>query len=65
MEELILEIKRIKDVQFDSCYETNCIKCNKKIELWWNGGELDFKNCCGLHYSLAHTKLDFVIEEDN
>jgi len=58
------EIKRIEDIDFTgSTYKTNCVKCGREIELYFNGGELDVAWCCGYEYELEHTQIDFVIRK--
>jgi len=32
--------------------------------LWFNGGELDSKSCCGYEFYLEHTEIDFVIMQE-
>jgi hypothetical protein len=56
------EIKRIKDVPFE-VYETKCLVCGKSIDLYWNGGELDYTECCGHRYELEHVQIDFVVNK--
>lgn len=56
---------RIHDVmKNESSFQTTCLSCHKKIELWWNGGELDTAQCCGYTYELEHGPLDFVVTRD-
>lgn len=52
------EVKRIED--FESG-KFNCIKCNKEMTFWFNGGELDENECCGLTYSTEVTSIDLVV----
>jgi hypothetical protein len=39
-----------------------CRGCGREISLYFNGGELDHRGCCGYSYSLEHVRIDFVIE---
>lgn len=54
------EIKRIENWS-DGTIE--CLKCKKPIRLWWNGGELDQKECCGLMYRTEEVQVDLVISK--
>ena len=54
------EIERIEDVG-RSLFTTPCRGCSKEITLYFNGGELDEKTCCGFVYELQHVQIDFVI----
>lgn len=48
----------------DVGHETHCSKCygcGRDIVLWFNGGELDSRECCGYSYSLEHVRIDFVV----
>lgn len=66
MSPLTKEIKRVKDITFDTySYLTNCIECGREIELKEYGGELDYTECCGLTYSLRTEQVDFVISKDD
>lgn len=38
-----------------------CRGCGKVIELWFNGGELDTKACCGYVYSLSHGPIYLTV----
>lgn len=35
--------------------------CGQSLDLFWNGGELDVQEHCGLQYALEHRAVDFVI----
>lgn len=60
-----MEIRREEDIKFNgNVFSTKCIKCGKEIELWFNGGELDERQCCGLMYSTEINKIDLVIEKE-
>lgn len=41
-----------------------CVRCQNTISLFYNGGELDLKHCCGLTYRLEHQRTDLVVYED-
>lgn len=55
-----LEIKRIEN--WDSG-DIECLKCGKKITLYFNGGELDGRECCGFVYETEHVQIDLVISK--
>jgi hypothetical protein len=57
----IVEIKRIEN--FESG-DTNCIKCGKVLHLWFNGGELDSVECCGLQYKTEAQQIDLVVYDN-
>ena len=56
------EIHRENDVAVDPVFRTNCLTCGEVVDLWYNGGELDWKECCGLFYRLEAPKINFVVE---
>lgn len=58
-----VEVKRIKNIPIGEYFKTNCVECGKSIELYFNGGELDYVNCCGYDYSLEHVQIDFIVEK--
>jgi hypothetical protein len=41
-----------------------CRGCGKIIELWFNGGELDYKKCCGYWYALEHGPIYLIVQDD-
>lgn len=44
-------------------YRFTCLRCGKPVTLWWNGGELDNKQCsCGVGYSGQHVTTVIVAE---
>lgn len=55
------EIKRIAD--FESG-DIDCILCGKTLRLYFNGGELDRKECCGLVYQTEYARIDLVISDE-
>jgi hypothetical protein len=55
------EVYRLQD--FDAG-PIRCVKCKRRLMMWWNAGRLDFKSCCGLIYRQEHVKTDLVIYED-
>ena len=59
------ELKRINDVVVNFLYRTTCLRCGKAIKLWFNGGELDQRECCGLFYRLQSDRIDFVVHDGN
>ena len=52
------EIKRIENWESG---EIDCLKCGKSIRLMFNGGELDYSECCGLVYKQKHRQIDLVV----
>lgn len=58
--ETTIEVQRVEG--FDSG-TIACLRCGKRIDLFFNGGELDRKACCGLVYRTEHVRIDLVIEE--
>ena len=55
------EIYRLKDWRKG---ELPCLRCGKAVMLWWNGGELDHTECCGLWYETEHVRVDLVVSEN-
>jgi hypothetical protein len=43
--------------------EIKCIKCGARIVLWYNGGELDWKDCCGVRYRGESKGYQIIAEE--
>lgn len=56
------EVGRIKDFQSG---DVSCTRCGKTLTLYYNGGELDEKHCCGLTYRTETQGIDLVIYEDD
>jgi hypothetical protein len=54
------EVARVEN--FDSG-ATNCIRCGKALYLFFNGGELDSVECCGLTYCTEVQQTDLVVYE--
>ena len=54
------EIKRIENF---SEGDFACIRCGKVMHFFWNGGELDWRTCCGLSYITEHVRVDLVVRE--
>lgn len=40
---------------------TACLGCGRLIHLYFNGGELDGRACCGYEYRLEHVRIDLVV----
>jgi hypothetical protein len=60
------EIERIKDVhKVESTVAVDCKGCGRRIELHFNGGELDSKRCCGYDYSTEYNRINLVISEED
>lgn len=55
------ELERIENP--DIPYKGVCRKCGKPFTLWFNGGELDEKRCCGITYALEHGDIFFVARD--
>lgn len=51
----------VEGVSMGYTYDTQCLSCGKKIELWFNGGELDESMCCGIKYALEIGRIDLII----
>ena len=54
----------MEDVLSDGgSYIITCKVCGKAIELWYNGGELDRRECCGYEYRLyyANPRIDLAV----
>ena len=41
-----------------------CIACGKELILYFNGGELDCKTCCGYKYEAVHGRIDLEITKE-
>lgn len=65
MDQIEIERRLVTDEDM-TAYALNVVcygGCGKTITLWWNGGELDYKQCCGYTYSLAHGDIYFVVQQ--
>ena len=61
------EIERQENVLINAahiCLGYTCKGCGKTIRLFFNGGKLDEKHCCGYIYRLEHKQVDFVVLRD-
>lgn len=58
------EIKRLDVTSDDFPLEVSCPTCGKRMNLYFNGGELDYGVCCGLIFELEHTRIDLVIRKE-
>lgn len=38
-----------------------CLGCRQELYLFWNGGDLDTKYCCGYMYKTFHAKTTLFI----
>ena len=45
--------------------DTQCLRCGKTLHLYFNGGELDIKQCCGLTYRTEAQRIDLVVYESH
>lgn len=43
--------------------DTACIRCGAALHLYFNGGELDSVQCCGLVYRTEVQRTDLVVYE--
>lgn len=43
--------------------DTQCIRCGKTLHLYFNGGELDSRTCCGLEYAQESRGYDLVVRD--
>ncbi|MCJ2530773.1 MAG: hypothetical protein LN413_00430 [Candidatus Thermoplasmatota archaeon] len=41
--------------------DVKCLRCGRTFHLYFNGGELDREDCCGLTYETMHQQIDLVI----
>jgi hypothetical protein len=57
------EDREIARVEGFSCGRTPCIRCGKTLHLYYNGGELDSVECCGLTYKTETQRVDLVVYE--
>lgn len=57
------EMKEIKRVAGFSSGDFPCIRCGKAVTLYFNGGELDSSECCGLTYKTEATDYHLSILE--
>ena len=56
-------MKEIARTENFSTGDTNCIRCGKILHLYFNGGELDTVECCGLVYKTEVQRIDLVVYE--
>ena len=56
------EISRVENIE-EFPYKTNCTVCGNEVTLWYNGGELDYDECCGQVYELEIRQIDFVVSK--
>lgn len=64
MSERVVEIRRAEAVGLGrtaATVDTHCVVCGRRVRLWFNGGELDFTECCGLRYELEPVRVDLVV----
>lgn len=56
------EVQRLENKFVESYSEEfQCVACQRKIDLYYNGGELDQEECCGYLYRGEHRQIDVVI----
>lgn len=56
--------ERVCNVEItDGEHVTPCRRCGKPVRLRYNGGELDYDDCCGLSYCLTHERIDLLVWE--
>lgn len=53
------EVQRLPD--WGESGDVDCLMCGKTIHLYFNGGELDQQECCGLTYRTECQQIDLVI----
>ena len=46
----------------DTPVRVTCEKCGRVMTLWFNGGELDRRVCCGLRYELTYRDAPLWLE---
>lgn len=54
------EIERVEGFESGTI---RCRRCSQPVTLYFNGGELDRRECCGLRYEQVITSIDLVISE--
>jgi hypothetical protein len=59
--QILVEMLRIAD--WGEKGEYRCLRCAKNMTFHFNGGELDWRECCGLIYQTEITRVDFVVRE--
>ena len=59
--------RRAADDELDKSFavSTSCRVCAKPIDLHFNGGELDQRECCGFVHRLESRGADYVIADRN
>lgn len=57
--------KEVARVQNFEEGDFKCLRCGKPFHLFWNGGELDEVQCCGLRYRTECTQVDLVVYGDS
>jgi hypothetical protein len=55
--------REVQRVEGFTAGDIACLRCGKSVHLFFNGGELDSAECCGLVYRTEHVRIDLVIEE--
>lgn len=58
------EVVSRKLVETDASLNVTCLGCGTALTLWYNGGELDIKECCGYLYYLDAPVTLLVIERE-
>lgn len=53
----------VKRVENWESGDVTCPRCRKHFTLYWNGGELGWRDCCGLRFATEHVRTDLVIRE--
>lgn len=54
----------IKRIENWSSGDINCLRCGEELHLFFNGGELDSVECCGLTYETQCQRIDLIISEE-
>ncbi len=45
-------------------HKPTCLRCGKEVTLFFNGGEGDRKDCCGLTYSMFCEKMVYTVTDE-
>lgn len=58
------EVTNVSEVFAErSVLRLHCKDCGRELMLWYNGGELDSKDCCGWHYELQSPIINLIISK--
>ena len=58
-----MELREFARVEGFESGDTQCLRCGKTLHLYFNGGELDSVECCGMTYKTEVIRIDLVVYE--